>query len=81
MIAHTDVNNLSFPVLSAMIILPLVGAAIVALLPKTQAWTARAFGLVVTAGVFGLGTWLVFAFNSGESGYQAIENHIWIKDL
>lgn len=75
------VDNLSFPILSAMIIIPLVGAAIVALLPSTQSWISRSLGLVVTSAVLGLGTWLMFAFNSGESGYQATESHAWIKDL
>jgi NADH-quinone oxidoreductase subunit M len=29
----------------------------------------------------GLGVWLMFDFDRGISGYQATENHVWIKDL
>lgn len=75
------VNNLSFPVLSAMILIPLAGAVVVALLGKSQEWIARALGLVITSAVLGLGIWLVFAFDKGVAGYQAIESHTWIKDL
>lgn len=75
------VDNLSFPVLSAMILVPLVGAMVVALLGKAQEWVARALGLVITSCVLGLGIWLMFVFDRGVAGYQAIENHTWIKDL
>ncbi len=75
------VNNLSFPVLSAMIFVPLLGAAIVVFLPKSQAWVARALGLVVTSAVFGFALWLMFSFDRGQAGYQASESHQWIKDL
>lgn len=78
---HSVVNNLSFPVLSAMIFLPLVGAAIVASLSKAQEWIARSMGLVITSAVLGLGIWLMFAFNKGQAGYQAVEHHIWMKDV
>lgn len=84
MISHVDhsvVNNLAFPVLSAMILVPLAGAALVAFLPKSQAWVARAFGLVVTSAILGFGLWLLFSFHKGYAGYQAVEHHTWIKDL
>ena len=71
----------SFPVLSAMILIPLVGAGIVVRLPQSQAWIARALGLVVTSSVLGLGLWLMVAFKRGEAGYQVVEHHVWIKDL
>jgi NADH-quinone oxidoreductase subunit M len=74
-------DDLAFPILSAMILIPLVGAAIIALLPKTQEWTSKAIGLVVTSAVAGLGVWLMFAFDRGVAGYQAAESHTWIKDL
>ena len=74
-------DNLAFPVLSAMIFIPLVGALIVAALPKSQSWVARALGLVITSSVLGLALWLMFSFDKGVSGYQALEKHAWIKDL
>lgn len=75
------VNNLAFPILSAMILLPLVGALVVALLSKPQAWIARAIGLIFTSAVAGLGLWLMFAFDRGVAGYQFEESSTWIKDL
>jgi NADH-quinone oxidoreductase subunit M len=74
-------DNLAFPILSAMILIPLVGSIIVAALPKSQSWVARALGLVTTSAVFGLALWLMFSFDRNVAGYQAIEKHTWIKDL
>ena len=74
-------NSSAFPILSAIIFAPLVGAFVVATLPKSQSWIARALGLVVSSGVFGLSMWLMFTFDKGAAGYQAIEKHAWVKDL
>ncbi len=73
--------DMAFPVLSAMILIPLVGALIIAGLPKSQSWVASAFGLVTTSIVLGLSLWQLFAFDKNFDGYQFIENHTWVKDL
>ncbi len=70
-----------FPVLSTLIFLPVVGAIVVALLPKTQSWIAHALGLVFSSSALGAGLWLLFAFEKGNADYQFEESITWIKDI
>ncbi|MFN8015713.1 MAG: NADH-quinone oxidoreductase subunit M [Acidimicrobiia bacterium] len=74
-------NDSSFPLLSSMILLPLIGALIITFLPKTQEWISHKLGLVFTSAVFGLAVWMVYDFQAKSSSYQFTENHQWIKEL
>jgi len=74
-------DAIDFPVLSSMIFLSLAGAVAVALLSKTQAWIARALGLVFTSAIAGLGLYLMIAFDRTNDGFQAVESYDWIKSV
>lgn len=80
-VAHSLSTDMSFPVLSSMIFIPLIGAAVIALLPKPQEWIAKSIGLVSSAAVLGLAIWLMVDFDKSSDAYQAVEKYIWIKDL
>ncbi|MBD2022591.1 NAD(P)H-quinone oxidoreductase subunit D4, partial [Leptolyngbya sp. FACHB-36] len=68
--------------LSALIIIPLVGAVLIALLPKTIAPTAsRSIALVVSAVAFVWSVGLVGLFNAGSPALQFQENLPWIESL
>ncbi|MFM8001980.1 MAG: NuoM family protein, partial [Actinomycetota bacterium] len=75
--ASTEV--LAFPILSSLIILPLLSSIVVALLGRTRAeWTKlAALTSSVTTGALSL--WLLGAFKSGDAGFQFVSNQPWIS--
>ncbi len=75
--ASTEV--LSFPILSALVILPLVGAIVVSLLGKTRPEWMKLAAMTssVATGAFSL--WLLGEFKTGEAGFQFVSQHVWIS--
>ncbi len=70
---------LSFPILSALVVLPLVGAIVVSLLGKTRPEWMKLAAMTssVTTGAFSL--WLLGEFKTGEAGFQFVSQHAWIS--
>jgi NADH-quinone oxidoreductase subunit M len=70
-----------FPLLSAMVLLPFVGAIAVALVPKNRVQSARLVGVAFAAAVGALSVWTLVEFDTGDDGMQFVSNHSWISDL
>jgi NADH-quinone oxidoreductase subunit M len=68
-----------FPLLTAIILLPAIGAAVTALLPRWRAELVRPVGLAFAVGTFALTVYLLAAFDSGEPGFQFTSFHVWIE--
>jgi len=70
-----------FPILSALVAVPAVGALVVALIPKQRAELHRLVALVfaVTAGALAL--FLLADFEVGDAGYQFEINRSWISEF
>lgn len=66
------------PWLSVLWLLPLVGAAVVLLLPAAQRLLARWVGLVFTVATFGVALGVAMAFQPGGEQFQFVESHTWI---
>jgi len=75
------VNDLDFPILSTIILLPVVAAAAVALLPKNRPDVIKLVGFLAALATGVLTVWLAFAFDVGDAGYQFVSQHNWIEDL
>lgn len=71
----------SFPLLSALIVVPFAGAVVNALLPSRRPELARVVGLAVSAAVLGLAIWLLVDFEAGTVGYQFVERNEWMREL
>jgi len=77
----TEIAPTPFPLLSILVFLPLVGAAVVGLVPQRRSDVARAVGAVVATIELGLAVWLLFHFQSGVGAMQWVESHEWIPSL
>ncbi len=71
---------MSFPILTSLILLPLIGALVVAVLPNSRPETVRIVGLLFAVGTGALSIYALASFKTHEAGYQMISNHTWIKD-
>src|ERR1700722_17239607 len=64
--------------LTAILLLPLVGAVLVALVPSGREALVRIVGLSAAVAELALVIALVIAFKEGDAGFQFVTNHSWI---
>jgi NADH-quinone oxidoreductase subunit M len=70
----------SFPILSALILVPLVAAAALAVVPAADTKAIRAVALIGTTVTFAVSLVLLAAFAPGEAGFQLVEDLAWIPE-
>src|SRR4029079_2081104 len=73
-------SSVSFPLLTAMVLLPAVGALVVALMSARRPEWVKLTGLVFAVATGALTLWMLGAFDRGDTGYQFQSQHTWIKE-
>ena len=68
-----------FPILTALVLVPLVGAAVVALLPKGRADMVRLVSILFAVTTAALSVWLLVSFKTSDGGMQFETQHVWVK--
>jgi NADH-quinone oxidoreductase subunit M len=71
----------TFNVLTALVLLPAVGALAVVLIPRTRGELHRGVALLFTGGTAALAAYLLAAFEPGDAGYQFETNRSWVSDF
>ena len=73
----------TFPYLTTLVLVPAVGAAVVAAVPKraVAAWFHEALGVAVTVLTLAVTAAVLFTFKSGVAGYQMVSQHEWASGL
>jgi NADH-quinone oxidoreductase subunit M len=74
-------KSLGFPLLTALIVTPLIGAVVTMLMPSRRPEYARIVGYLTTAATGGLALDLLVQFHTTAHGYQFVENHRWMGEL
>ena len=74
-------EDLGFPLLTAIVLLPAVGAAVVALLPKSRPDAIKLVAFLASLATGVLTVVLAVEFEAGEAGYQFVSQHDWIEDF
>ncbi len=69
------------PILSLLIWIPIIGAAVVALVPARRGDVARALATVISVAVFGLVCYLLVIFDASSGELQLQEKADWIPSL
>ncbi len=67
-----------FPYLTALIVVPAVGAAAVALAPRSRENVVRTVGLVFSLAAAALSVAVLVEFDTARAGYQLVSEHPWI---
>ena len=68
-----------YPVLAAMIIVPVLGALAAMVMPTRRPEYSRVAGFVAMMITFGMGVYLLLNFDKHQHGYQFFEHHTWIR--
>ena len=79
--AATESHSVPFPLLTMLILVPMIGAAVVALTPKTRHEIVTTLGLGVSGATLALAVWLMTNFDKAEAGYQFGSKHEWISQF
>jgi NADH-quinone oxidoreductase subunit M len=69
------------PILSLLILLPLIGAALLAFIPGSRAKAMKVTALAVTIATFIASLRLLYGFDGEGSGFQFVEKKIWWPSL
>ncbi|MGH9179083.1 MAG: NADH-quinone oxidoreductase subunit M [Acidimicrobiales bacterium] len=74
-------NDLGFPILTAIVLVPAATAAIIAVLPKSRPDVIKLVALLGSLATGVLTVVLAVEFEAGEAGYQFLSEHSWIEDF
>ena len=69
---------LDFPILTALILVPVIGAVLVLALNGRRPDAVRFTALVTSVFTGGLSVWLLTAFDTADDGFQFVSKHTWI---
>src|SRR5262249_27063406 len=69
------------PLLTALVVIPFVGAAVVALLPRRRPELMRLVALVFTMVAGALSVAVLVEFQKGQGGFQLVDHHSWIASF
>jgi NADH-quinone oxidoreductase subunit M len=76
------VKSAGFPVLTIIVLLPAVAAAVIALIPASaEARLVKPLALLACLAELGLVVFLVVDFPAGRAGFQFISQHSWIGEF
>ena len=67
-------ESVDFPVLTALIVTPAIGALVLALVPNARADLFRLVALLFSGVTGAMTVWLLVAFDQGDGGFQFVEN-------
>jgi len=81
LLSSTMEMNLGSNILSWIIFTPLIGALLVALLPRNQKPSIKAAAFLISLITFALTVVLFLGFDSGATGFQFQERYAWLPDL
>ena len=76
-------STTAFPFLTVLVLVPAIGAAVVALVPSkgVAAWFHEALGVTVAVVTLVVAVVVAVRFKVGVGGYQLTSDHIWAKSL
>jgi NADH-quinone oxidoreductase subunit M len=68
----------SFPILSALILLPILGAVLITIVSNKHLEIVKLIAMLFSVGVGGMSIWLLASFHSHDSGFQFVSQHEWV---
>ncbi|MDH4171234.1 MAG: NADH-quinone oxidoreductase subunit M [Acidimicrobiia bacterium] len=81
LLAATEGVSLGFPVLTALVIVPVAGAVVLTLVPRSRD-LHRLLALLFSGTTGALSLWILYSFDKADGGFQFVENDwSWIDSL
>jgi len=70
---------IEFPILTLLVLVPAVGAAVVAVISKRQPDLVKVVAMITSVLTGAMALWVLFAFKSDDADFQFVSQHVWIK--
>jgi NADH-quinone oxidoreductase subunit M len=70
---------IDFPVLTLLVLVPAIGSVLIALLSTRNLDIIKLLALLTSVFTGALALWVLFAFDSGDPGFQFVSQHPWIE--
>jgi NADH-quinone oxidoreductase subunit M len=70
---------MSFPILTALVAVPAVGALVIALLSQRRPEWIKLTAVLVSTFTGALSIWVLSSFETGDAGFQFVSKHPWIR--
>ncbi|MFZ9795938.1 MAG: NADH-quinone oxidoreductase subunit M [Ilumatobacteraceae bacterium] len=77
-VAASTTSALDFPILSSLVLVPLIGAVAVLFFGRLRAEWGKLAALTSSVVTGALSLWVLQAFDSADSGFQFVSQHEWI---
>jgi NADH-quinone oxidoreductase subunit M len=78
--AEAGKSSMSFPLLTMLVVFPLIGALVVMFIPNTRVnELVMPIGLIFTGATGAMAMWMMGAFEKGDAGFQMVTKHEWVK--
>ncbi len=76
-------SSAGFPFLTVLVLVPAIGAAVLALVPTKALgrWFHEVAGVAVALAVVGIAVAVAVEFKTGDGGYQMVSDHVWAQQL
>ena len=68
----------SFPILSALVLLPILGAILITVISNKHLEYVKLIAMLFSVGIGGMSIWLLASFHSDDSGFQFVSQHDWV---
>ena len=73
-------ESVSFPILSALVLTPVVGAVLVAMVSKRRPEIAKQVAVLFSVVTGALAVGVLVLFETADAGYQLVDRAVWIDD-
>lgn len=80
LLAAETSGSLPFPILSTLVLAPLVGSVLVVLSSNKRPEITKLIAVLSSVFTGALGLWLLASFETGEEGFQFVSRHQWITE-
>ena len=74
-------SDVSFPLIPALVLLPAVGALVVAMIPRARASIHQQVAVLFAAAAGAISVWAMVAFDKADDGYQFTSEQKWVEDV
>ena len=76
-------SAIGFPVLTSLIVIPFLGAIVLAMVPASRVEAHRLIAVIATVITGAMSIWVLLAFDKGDSGFQFRNDdpNVWIESL
>ncbi|MFZ9865064.1 MAG: complex I subunit 4 family protein, partial [Ilumatobacteraceae bacterium] len=79
MLASEATHSLPYPVLTLLVLIPLIGSVLTLISSSRRPEFTKLIALVSSVFTGAIGLWVLSSFETGEEGFQFVSKHEWIS--